>query len=188
MSAKPAILSDAAMMALLTPLLLPDETVTLMANGVFAPLEYHDALTQFFLRLRGKWQAMPFIFALTGRHLRWLEIGPAGGVTVQQAYRLPLKGRLVLQKRGVIEFLMPGEPRRFLTFAVPERSHDLYRAIDDQQLALQRAHAHVPEVVGVGTKPALANKPFEINDKGETTVLQHEMVDEIRSSFRPGQS
>ncbi|MBC7542894.1 MAG: hypothetical protein H7338_09205, partial [Candidatus Sericytochromatia bacterium] len=56
------------------------------------------------------------------------------------------------------------------------------------QLALQRAHAHVPEVVGVGTKPALAKKPFEINDKGETTVLQHEMVDEIRSSFRPGQS
>jgi hypothetical protein len=40
-------------------------------------------------------------------------------------------------------------------------------------------------VVGVGVKPATVHQPRPAGEHGETTVAQHETVDEIRPSYRP---
>ncbi len=176
----------AALTALIQPLLQPDDAVVWQAVAQSAPLEAHDGLTMAFLRLVGRWRPQRVVLVLTERHLYWLELDGRGQVGQHRRYRLPLKGRLILQGRGVIEVQLPGEPRRFLTFTDRAMAGELCRLIDDQQQALQRAHAHVPEVVGVGVKPALANGPSTLGPNWETTVLQHEMVDEIRPSFKPG--
>jgi hypothetical protein len=185
-AALPTPIAVAALTALIQPLLQPDDAVVWQAVAQSAPLEAHDGLTMAFLRLVGRWRPQTVILALTDRHLYWLELDSRGQPSQRRRYRLPLKGRLVLQGKGVIEVQLPGEPRRFLTFADRVMAGELCRRIDDRQQARQRAHAHVPEVVGVGVKPAVAKSLSAPGPHGETTVPQHEMADEIRPSFRPG--
>jgi hypothetical protein len=176
---------ETAMMALLQPLVQPDETVVLIGDGQASPLEPHDGLTMALKRLMGGWRPQLVVVALTDRHLHWLEMSPQGVLATRRAYRLPLKGRLVLQRRGVLERQFPGEPRCFLTTVDPDLAAALYRRIDDDQQATQRAHELVPEVIGVGVKPAQGSLPSTRGPHGETTVAQHEMVAEIRPSYRP---
>jgi hypothetical protein len=178
-------MSEAALTALIQPTLQPDETVSLSANGTYAPLEAHDSLTLTFQKLTGRWRERRFALALSDRRLHWYELSDQGAVTQHVAYRLPLKGRLVLSRPGVIELLLPGEPRRFLTFAERRDAAELCRQVDEQQQATQLANTTVPEVTGPGIKPPTADTESTPGKHGERTAPQHELVSAIRPSYRP---
>ncbi len=177
--------SEATLTGLVQGLLQPEERILVVGDGLSAPLEAHDGLTMALMRLTGRWREQPFAMVLTSRRLYWLELGPTDQVTRQADYKLPLKGRLVRQRPGVLEWFMPGEPRRYLHFHVPGVAARLYAEIDDQQAAVTRAHAHVAEYVGPGMKPAIAGADFAAGAHGEAVITQHETSDLIRPSFRP---
>lgn len=171
---------------LIAPHLLDGEAVRYVADGRYAGLPAHDALTMAVMRLLGRWREQPFMIAVSDQRFRWVELDGAGRVRHQQDYKLPLKGSLVYQGKGVLELHLPGEPRRFLHFRQPAQARALYVLIDDQQQQLTRQYAHLAEVVGPGTKPALAGEAFDRGAHGETVVLQHETIEMVRPSHRPG--
>lgn len=177
--------SESAMTALLQPVLLPGERIEWVAYGHSAPLEVHDGLTMAIRRWLGRWRPEAVILALTPQRLLWATLTPGGDLGRTTGHRLPLKGRWILQGPGVLERQFPGEPRRFVTFADTPKAADLYRRIDDQQKAVQRAHGPVAEVVGVGVRPVRSGEVAPLGPHGETAVLQHDDVDGIRPSYRP---
>lgn len=176
---------DSELSRLIAPHLLDGEQVVYLAAGRYGSLPAHDALTLAIRRLMGKGREQPFVIAVSDRRLCWLELDSAGQIRHRQDYKLPLKGRLVYQGKGVLELHLPGEPRRFLYFNQPAQARALYVLIDEQQQALTRQYSHLTEVVGPGTKPAMAGDAVPTGAHGETTVLQHEPVEMIRPSHRP---